>query len=182
MESDGFEVTAHCLPTSPWKRMAIGPWQLWSYRMDVRIDRWIEGFKKLFWMVWRQDLMNRTRIYKSVRCYWFHIVRTLQIIIQCQIKIWQCILEWHCWPIRIQYTHALLNVLLFLVSEGPQSGGEDHERSGFQQGQRGRLQWVCGVGGRADGGVQWLLSGTTEEERTGRQINLMREIFQYLNV
>lgn len=44
--------------------------------------------------------------------------------------------------------------LLFLVSEGPQSGGEDHERSGFQQGQRSRLQRVCCVGGRADGGVQ----------------------------
>ena len=50
------------------------------------------------------------------------------------------------------------------VPEGPNVGGEDHERPRLQQGQRGGLQRVCGTGRGAHRRLQRLLPGAAEEE------------------
>lgn len=51
------------------------------------------------------------------------------------------------------------------VPERPHVGGENHERPGLQQGQRGGLQRVCGAGGRAHRRLQRLLPGAEEESQ-----------------
>lgn len=61
--------------------------------------------------------------------------------------------------------------VLFSVPEGSNAGGENYERPGFKQGQRGGFQWVCCVGGSPDCCLQWLLPRAEEE----KQVDICRE-------
>lgn len=83
------------------------------------------------------------------------------------------------------------------VSEGPDAGGENHERPGLEQRQRGGFQRVCRVGGRTDRRLQRLLPRAEEEKQVDVQkknkckptVNLYRKCLrmalhqkQYINV
>lgn len=62
-----------------------------------------------------------------------------------------------------------INIPFFLfchsVSKGSTAGGEDHERPGLQQRQRGGFQRVCGAGGRPDRSLQRLLPREEKEQQ-----------------
>ena len=57
---------------------------------------------------------------------------------------------------------------LVSVSEGSDAGGEDHERPGLEQRQRGGFQRVRRAGGRAHRRLQRLLPGAEEENQVDR--------------
>lgn len=59
------------------------------------------------------------------------------------------------------------------VPERPHVGGENHERPGLQQRQRGGLQRVRGAGGRPHRRLQRLLPGAEEESQVAPPVSCL---------
>lgn len=86
--------------------------------------------------------------------HWYH-----QISLSFYLILGKC-----CW------NSCLFSLFFATVPERPHASGENHERPGFQQRQRGGLQRVCGAGGRPNCRLQWLLPGAEEKSKVAPRI------------